>query len=129
MKKSYLTGALIIALSFTLFMSCDKKVAKLASQPAASSTGPSPCDTVTYTQDIKAIIDLNCGTATGCHTASGAQFNGGVSLETYADVVSKADRIKVRAVDEGTMPQAPQPPLNQAQKDLIVCWVGNGKKQ
>jgi uncharacterized membrane protein len=124
MKKTYLSAVLVSIASLFLFNNCDKKVAKLASSPVLSA-----CDTVSYTKDIKALIDLKCSTTPGCQTASGAQFNGGVTLETYAQVVAKADRIKVRAVEEGTMPPAPETPLTQVQKDLLLCWLTSGKKE
>lgn len=110
---------------FCLFVliRCDKRVGKLAAAPPVAS---SACDTVTYTKQIKKIIDDNC---VSCHGPSLQQS--GVILVTYADVKNMADqgRIKARVIDGNPsfMPQGSE--LSPAQKSLILCWLGNGGKQ
>jgi uncharacterized membrane protein len=133
MKKSYLLTALGLLTCVLLFNNCDKKVAKLSSPPITTNgntnTLPAGCDTVTYTEDIKAIMDAKCGDAQGCHI-SGQFASGGISLTTYAEVKAQADnnKIKVQVFDLGAMPQSPVT-LTQAEKDLLFCWLNNGTKQ
>lgn len=92
---------------------------------------PGACDTITYNNQVKAIIDLKCGSlangGAGCH--SGAFPQAGVSLTTYQEVLGKADRIDERGVKQKTMPPAGQPQLSQTDLEHISCWLGNGKKE
>lgn len=59
---------------------------------------------------------------TSCH---GAQSQGGVNLETYANALPFAKQIKAD-VDSGHMPKSPGAPLTQRQKALIDLWVAQG---
>lgn len=128
MKKTYLLCAFCLFTSMLLLNGCDKKVAKLANQPVAAASAPAGCDTVTYNEDIKTIVDQKCGSGAGCH--AGPFPSGNVSLTNYAEVKAKADanRIKVRVFDQGDMPQSPVT-LTQAERDLLFCWINNGAKQ
>lgn len=112
----------IVVFSLTLLMvtvSCEKKVGK------SPSTGGSTnkCDTVVYNKHVKPIIDTKCAMA-GCHPAN-ADFIG------YSNASQLASRIKIRAVDQGTMPpsNATVTPLSDEQKQIITCWIENGKKE
>jgi len=77
---------------------------------------------VSLTDDIAPIISQNCATSSGCH-ASGA--SGRPVLETKAQIMDRADRIKARTGD-GSMPQGGS--LTQTQIDMIACWVDDGAK-
>jgi len=123
---TWFTGGILIIL---LMMSCEKKVGKL---PAATTPLPvSACDTITYVKHIKPIIDLKCSTTPACHV--GPSPSGGVFLETYTQVKAQADnnRIKARVLDENPsiMPPAPNSPLTASEKNLLQCWLDNGKKE
>jgi len=121
--KLLLSGSLIVLL-FTLLISCDKKVGNLPVPEPPPSVDA--CDTITYTQHIKKIMDNNC---VSCHGPSIQQ--GGVTLNTLAAVKIKATegRIKARAIDgiPSFMPQGGE--LTAAEKDLITCWLNNGMKE
>ncbi len=83
-----------------------------------SSTTTTIQTTPTYTNDIKAILDINC---VSCH--------GGIvtpNLSTYANAFAKKDRIKAK-VDSGTMP--PSGSLNASDIATIDAWVAAGGPQ
>lgn len=71
---------------------------------------------------VKAVITARC---VGCHNTTTA--NGGANFDSDCGIVSKGNRIKVRAVDQGTMPQG-GPQLAQADKDKITNWINAGGK-
>lgn len=84
-----------------------------------------PADTgtagvVTYEQVKTEVFETRC---LSCHgSGSGA---GGVNLATYGSAASWASQIKF-AVQSGTMPKSPNPPLPQAEKELVIAWVDAG---
>lgn len=82
-----------------------------------AGTGAAPV--VTYTGDIKAILDGNC---TGCHSAGFSA--GGVALDTYADAVTHANAT-LAAVQGDSMPPG-GPFLSAAQKQAIADWIAGG---
>jgi uncharacterized membrane protein len=57
-----------------------------------------------------------------CHSGAGGN-QGGVNLETYANVKTYADRIKDTIV-KGTMP--PGRPLAKNQQEALISWIENG---
>jgi uncharacterized membrane protein len=75
---------------------------------------------------VRQIILGYCGP---CHL-DGA-VNGGKNFDTDASVVASWDRIKARAVDgiPSFMPQAPNSPLTNPDKQKIVDWVNAGHRQ
>jgi len=80
---------------------------------------------VTYTDDVKMIIDTNC---LFCH--SDPPVNGApISLVTFQDVSSSANailnRISRQAGEAGAMP-AGGPRFPQASIDLIEQWITDG---
>ncbi len=89
---------------------CEKSVSvTIASSGAAGAT-------------FTAVKNLIASKCQSCHNNSTA--NGGVNFQVECNIVSSRARIKVRAVDEGTMPQAG--PLTQAEKDIISAWITAG---
>lgn len=89
-----------------------------------NSVGSGSCDTTsqTYTSNIKSIIDSRCATS-GCHVA-GAQSP---DLSTYQGLVNNIARVKVRAIDEKSMPSAA--PLPACEINKITAWINAGKPQ
>jgi mono/diheme cytochrome c family protein len=79
--------------------------------------------TVTYTANIKSIIDGNC---VSCHAPGGE--NSSVPLQSYAQVSGKSSLIKTRiekpAGDPLVMPKNGK--LSQANIDLINKWITAG---
>lgn len=68
---------------------------------------------------VKNLVAAKCQS---CHNNSLA--NGGMNFQVECNIVKSKARIKVRAVDEGTMPQTG--PLTQAEKDIISAWITAG---
>jgi hypothetical protein len=89
---------------------CEKSVSVTIASSGAAGT--------TFTA-VKNLIASKCQS---CHNNSLA--NGGMNFQVECNIVKSKDRIKVRAVDEGTMPQTG--PLTQAEKDIISAWITAG---
>lgn len=68
---------------------------------------------------VKGLITAKCQS---CH--NNAIVNGGMNWQVECNIVKNKARIKVRAVDEGSMPQSG--PLAQADKDIITNWINAG---
>lgn len=75
---------------------------------------------------VKQIIVGYCGP---CHRNGGNE--GGKNFDTDASIVASWDRIKARAVDANPsqMPQAPNAPLTNPDKQKITDWVNAGHRQ
>lgn len=69
--------------------------------------------------EVKALVATKCQS---CH--NNAFANGGKNWQVECNIVTNSARIKVRAVDLGTMP--PTGPLSQAEKDKITNWITAG---
>lgn len=110
---------------FLIFSACTKDVGKLP----VSSVAPSGCDTVTYTKHIKPLMDASCNLG-GCH---GIPLGSGAPpFSNYAQVKQYADNGEIKSTVFDSQPELmPQngPPLPQAQKNLLNCWLNNGKKE
>jgi uncharacterized membrane protein len=74
-----------------------------------------------YSRDIQGIMQNKCATA-GCHNSTSA--SGGVILENYNQVQASAARIRVRVVEQKTMPTNGALPAIEIEK--IRCWIDNG---
>lgn len=70
-----------------------------------------------------AVKNLMSGTCQPCH--NNTTQNGGMNWADQCNIIQFQNRIKVRAVDEGTMPQG-GPELTPAQKDVITNWINAG---
>ncbi len=68
---------------------------------------------------VKGVLQANCQS---CHNAT--QSEGGMNWTVDCNIVSFRDRIKVRAVDLGTMP--PTGPLPASEKNKITAWINAG---
>jgi uncharacterized membrane protein len=68
---------------------------------------------------VKTLMQANCQS---CHNNTIA--NGGMNWTVDCNIVANKDRIKVRAVDLGTMP--PTGALAQGDKDKITAWINAG---
>lgn len=76
-----------------------------------------PCDVITFTMNVKPIIDNNC---IGCHSTAGGQSP---NLETYNGVAANASRVKSE-VESGDMPIGGT--LTTEEIQAISCWVDAG---
>lgn len=115
----------VVLVTLLLIFSCEKDVGK---QPAPIPPGSVNCDTVSYAEDIAAIISANCSTS-GCHVPPNPAGSG-VLLDTYELLKDKAagGRIKARVLDATPPNSMPPKGLNDKDKKLIECWLNNGYK-
>lgn len=79
-----------------------------------SSTG------VSYSNEIKSILDTNCNIS-GCHNGD---LGGNIDWQVYNNLKANAQNIKTRTANR-SMPIGGRS-LTQAQIDLIACWVDDG---
>lgn len=70
-----------------------------------------------------AVKNLMSGTCQPCH--NNTTQNGGMNWANQCNIIQFQNRIKVRAVDEGTMPQG-GPELTPTQKAVITNWINAG---
>lgn len=96
----------------------------LASCSASKKTATT--NAITYTNDIKPIIDANCGTK--CHNAD--RPADGIELTTYASVKEQSVNGKLipsiqHAEGASPMPKK-NPQLDEASIQKIVDWVAGG---
>jgi hypothetical protein len=70
-----------------------------------------------------AVKNLMSTTCQPCH--NNTTQNGGMNWAVQCNIIQFQSRIKVRAVDEGTMPQG-GPELTTAQKAVITNWINAG---
>ncbi|RZJ50353.1 MAG: cytochrome c [Flavobacterium sp.] len=83
---------------------------------------------VTYTKNVKAVIDANC---IGCHQSG--RSAGFAPLTTYAEVKAAVEntgllnRIQLQTGQQGIMPQGGR--MSQTNIDLIVKWNTDGLKE
>jgi large repetitive protein len=75
-----------------------------------------------FTQ-VKAIMAANCG---GCHGA--VNPTAGVNLVDDCEIVSRASRIRARAVDLNPSVMPPSGPISATDRQRIVDWITAGGK-
>ncbi|KOY50718.1 hypothetical protein I602_278 [Polaribacter dokdonensis DSW-5] len=75
-----------------------------------------PCSTITYSANIKSIIDINC---VQCH-GNGGNFP---DLTTYENTRANADLVKAETQSR-RMPQGSS--LTNTEIEAIACWVDAG---
>jgi hypothetical protein len=74
--------------------------------------------------EILAFVNSHCSP---CHTTQNPP-SGNIHMTPYASASSNAFSANI-AIQAGSMPQAPQPPLTAKQKAMFKAWVDNGKLQ
>lgn len=89
---------------------CEKSTA--VTVVAGGAAGP-------HFTEVKTLVAAKCQS---CHNNGLA--NGGMNFQVECNIITNKARIKVRAVDEGTMPATG--PLTQAEKDIISAWITAG---
>ncbi|MEW7278663.1 cytochrome c [Aquimarina sp. 2201CG1-2-11] len=120
--KSFFCKILILTALATVY-SCSSD----SNEDVAPVTDPDPDPTgkLTYTSNVKTIIDNNC---IGCH-GSPLMNNAPFPLLTFAQVDDKASailtRISIPAGETGVMP--PGGKLNQNLIETIDQWIKDGK--
>jgi mono/diheme cytochrome c family protein len=81
---------------------------------------------VTYTDNVKSIIDINCATA--CHTS--VKPSGGIDLTTYEKVRQESLEGNLIPAIQHAKGVKPMPrradKLNEATIQIMVSWVAGG---
>ncbi|MCW3076960.1 MAG: hypothetical protein JWO32_1569 [Bacteroidetes bacterium] len=123
-KKIIVFVTTFVMLIFLLSVSCEKKSAK--SSGIASVLSASECSEITYTKNIEPIIRTSCAIK-DCHAAGSPNNN----LTGYPAVKAIGDNGSMKAyVLDGNpyfMPKGGQ--LSPEEKELVQCWLNNGKKE
>ncbi|HVF40298.1 MAG TPA: urate hydroxylase PuuD [Gemmatimonadaceae bacterium] len=78
--------------------------------------------------EVRHVIDRRCSV---CHSQSPAERSfgiapGGVAFDTPAEILSRADRIKERAVTTRTMPPANRTNMTDGERALLARWIAGG---
>ena len=113
MKKLVVTGfcaAFVLSISI---VAC-RKGSSDTPPPVNCNGTPGPLFTA-----VRNLMQANCQS---CHNPG--NMNGNKDWTVDCNIVANKDRIKARAVDEGTMP--PTGPLPQSEKDKITAWINAG---
>jgi uncharacterized membrane protein len=118
MKKLVISGTAIAVVFSILIVSCSKGDGESNNPPPPPPVSCSGTPGTLFTA-VKNLVQANCQS---CHNNSIA--NGGMNWTVDCNIVTNKDRIKVRAVDQGTMP--PTGALPQSEKDKITAWVTAG---
>ena len=86
-----------------------------------SGTFPTcPASPPSWSADVQPIVAANC---VSCHTPGGAA--GSAPLDTYADVVAHQQSMSGQ-VYSCAMPRAPNPPLSEPDRWLLLTWLACG---
>ena len=120
MKKIHST---LIALGMLLVVACSDDD---DANGRDNGNGDVNCETdaLSYTDDIKPIIDANCATA-GCHAANTSRPMGTYeSVRDYALDGSLVTRINLPVSNPQSMP--PTGPLDDCTIEKIEAWVNDG---
>jgi PBP1b-binding outer membrane lipoprotein LpoB len=109
MKK---VGSLIM-LSIVILSGCYYDNEEELYPNQTSTTTPT---TVTYSSDIQPLIASNCASS-NCHQSGATSPD----LSDYTKLTANITRVKVRAIDEKTMPSAG--PLSNADIAKLQSWI------
>lgn len=125
---------LMLTILMAIFTSCsDSDTYQDIETPPTTGTpnpnpNPDPTTAVTYTKNVKSIVDANC---IGCHQSG--RSAGFRPLTTYAEVKAAVEnanllgRIQLQTGQQGIMPQGGR--MSQANIDVIVKWNTDGLKE
>jgi mono/diheme cytochrome c family protein len=100
-----------------LFASCLTNVEEPIIEEDIPDVVVDPCESITYSSNVKQIIDNNC---TQCHSSSGGQFP---NLENHSGLSANASSVKSQ-VESRQMPIGGS--LTSAEIEAIACWVNAG---
>lgn len=109
--------AAIIIVVILFFATAPKTIKIDLSQPVAFS-------------QVQGIINQRC---TPCHSSHPTDDEwtsapNGVMFDTPDNIVSMAEKIKARAIDTQTMPQANKTAMTQEERDILAAWIAQGAK-
>jgi mono/diheme cytochrome c family protein len=121
MKKVFLASVCTVVAGVVTFVACGKKESGDAAAPVPTAT-PATGASLTYTGQIKAILDAKCVT---CH-AAGKQASY-KPLDTFA--LAAASKADIKSSTDGSpayMPKSSSPQLTATEKANIDAWVSAG---
>ncbi len=113
----------IISVSIVLFFVMISVVACFKSDTREIAPVIGPCEG-TPGPLFTAVKNLVASKCVKCHNSVTA--NGGQNLSVECNIITSKTRIKIRAVDEGSMP--PGGTLSSAEKATITNWINAGGK-
>ncbi len=129
MKKA---NALIILLAAFTSCSDSDTYQDIETPPTTGNPNPNPnpepAVALTYSKNVKSIIDANC---IACHQSG--RSAGFRPLTTYAEVKAAVEtagllgRIQLQSGQQGLMPQGGR--MSQANIDIVVKWNTDGLKE
>lgn len=108
-KKVFLLFVLVASLSSCLTNIDEEEIVDPGTED--------PCATITYTINVKPIIDTHC---IGCHSSGGGQVP---NLESYSGLAANAASVKSEVVSKD-MPIGST--LTNEEIQAISCWVDAG---
>lgn len=115
--KTLITVTILLVLA----VSCRKD--KVAVEPF----NPEECtETISYTEDVQPILDINCSTS-GCHNSNSG--SAGYVFESHPQVSDNADIILSVIKHESGFSAMPQggDKLSDSTIQKIECWINQGK--
>lgn len=119
-RKPFVSVAVVLCTVLSSYLySCSKgdSVADMGTTPPATGTCSGTAGPL-FTA-VRTLVTSRC---VSCHNAT--SMNGGMNFATECNIVTAKTRIKVRAVDEGTMP--PTGSLSATDKATITNWINAG---
>lgn len=114
---------LILSLAAAAILVTQVQCTKDVTPPSALSTD---CpDTISFSQRIKPMFDLNCSTS-GCHDVNTG--SGGYTFDNFAEISASAD-ISLKSMRADGVLLMPQggPQLNDSLIQNFSCWKQQGK--
>lgn len=120
-KRIYAAVIAMVLFIALVALNCGEKVNPVRIVPVTETR-------ITYTNDIKPILDNNC---IRCHSSEkqGAERNGAppdVNLDKYETVVDVAERANAK-IQSGTMP--PTGGLPEEERNLFQQWLDQGLEE
>ena len=118
---------LILVSATTMLTAC--KARKTTATPENKTKSVCENMAVTYTADVKPIIDANCGNS--CHSAQ--KRASGIDLSNYESVREEAKKVRFMGAINHQAPFSPMPKkhpkLSDSTIQVLQCWIDNGSKQ
>ncbi len=128
MKTNLSSGITLTILLLAAACSAPKQTSPGLTAPVVESATNCATMNVTYTGNVKAIIDNNC--AKSCHSAS--SHAAGIDLTNYENVKAESQKPRFIGSLKHEAAFSPMPKKNPKLSDstlmIISCWIENGSK-
>lgn len=129
-KSILLFAGISISLSACYYDSLEELYPAPVIIPGINDSTSTGCDTtkaITYTNDIKPILDGNCGANSPCH--QGTSTNSGIDLSNYIGAKGIASKLVGAVTWNGTasnMPKGSASKISDCSIGKIKKWVESG---